>query len=26
VITGASKKDSLCITRAGQIMPRNCSL
>lgn len=26
VITGASKKDSVCITTAGQIMPRSCSL
>ena len=26
VISGASKKDSVCITTAGQIMPRNCSL
>jgi prepilin-type N-terminal cleavage/methylation domain-containing protein len=26
LITGASKKDSVCITTAGQIMPRNCSL
>jgi len=26
VISGASKKDSVCITIAGQIMPRNCSL
>jgi Tfp pilus assembly protein FimT len=25
-ITGASKKDSVCITTAGQIMPRSCSL
>ena len=26
VISGASKKDSVCITTAGQIMPRSCSL
>ena len=26
VISGASKKDSVCITTAGQIMPRGCSL
>ena len=26
VITGASRKDSVCITTAGQIMPRSCSL
>lgn len=26
LITGASKKDSLCITTAGQIMPKSCSL
>jgi type IV fimbrial biogenesis protein FimT len=26
VITGASKKDSVCVTTAGQIMPRSCSL
>jgi hypothetical protein len=25
-ITGASRKDSVCITPAGQIMPRSCSL
>ena len=25
-IVGASKKDSVCITTAGQIMPRSCSL
>ena len=25
-IVGASKKDSVCITTAGQIMPRGCSL
>lgn len=25
-ITGTSKKDSVCITTAGQIMPRSCSL
>lgn len=25
-ITGASRKDSVCITTAGQIMPRSCSL
>lgn len=26
VITGTSRKDSICITPAGQIMPRSCSL
>jgi prepilin-type N-terminal cleavage/methylation domain-containing protein len=26
LITGASKKDSLCITTAGQLMPKTCSL
>jgi Tfp pilus assembly protein FimT len=26
LITGASKKDSLCITTAGQLMPKSCSL
>ena len=26
VISGASKRDSVCITTAGQIMPRSCSL
>ena len=26
VLTGASRKDSVCVTTAGQIMPRNCSL
>lgn len=25
-ITGGSKRDSVCITTAGQIMPRSCSL
>jgi hypothetical protein len=25
-INGANKKDSLCITTAGQLMPRGCSL
>jgi prepilin-type N-terminal cleavage/methylation domain-containing protein len=25
-ITGASRRDSVCITTAGQIMPRSCSL
>ena len=25
-ITGANKKDSLCITTAGQLMPKSCSL
>jgi Tfp pilus assembly protein FimT len=26
LITGTSKKDSLCITTAGQLMPKSCSL
>ena len=26
LITGASKKDSLCITTTGQLMPKSCSL
>lgn len=26
VITGGTKRDSLCITTAGQLMPRSCSL
>lgn len=26
LITGASRRDSICLTTAGQIMPRTCSL